>query len=99
MRSLQRLLIWIIVVVLILLILGGLGYYYLFNVDIVDSLYLSVVTMSSLSLEINPETRGQKAFVGLYSIISIGLYLVLVSLIVSYLILWRNYEQLRQDII
>lgn len=99
MRSLQILLIWIIIIVLIIFALGALGYYYLFNIDGMESIYLSAVTMSSLSLEIKPKTNGQKVFVAFYSIISIGLYLILISLIVSYLVLWHNYKQLRQDIL
>ena len=87
MKHLRRLLYLAIIFLLILVIAGSIGYCILFEVGVIESIYLSIVTMSSLSLEIRPSTDIQKVFVALYSIISIGVYLLFVSIFVAYIIL------------
>lgn len=84
---------WSIFFIAIFLIIGCLGYCYFFDLSLIDGMYLSLVTLSSLSLEIKPLTNMQKIFVSLYSVLSIGLYLIFISCLVSYLILWHSHSQ------
>ena len=90
MKYIQKLVFLLILLIFIVSILGCLGYCYFFDQNIIDGMYLSIVTMSSLSLEIKPLTNAQKIFVLVYSLLSIGIYLIFISCLVSYIILLNS---------
>ena len=81
----------VIILIILVFIIGILGFHYFFDQEWIDSFYYTSVTMSSLSLEIKPENNSQKIFVSLFSLLSIGMYLILIAVLVS-LFFQRNPE-------
>ena len=79
---------WIILLVIIIFIIGMIGFHYIFDKIWTDSFYLTALTMSSLSLETKPKTNSEKIFIGIFTMISIGMYLVLITVLIgTYLVL------------
>ncbi len=78
-----KVLVIVIIFSIILLIIGAWGYRFILNRDWVDSFYLSALTMSGLSLEAKPEGRDQKIFVAVFTLLSVGLYLILIATIIA----------------
>ncbi len=78
-----KVLIVIIFVIIILLVIGAWGYHFILKEDWVDSFYLSALTMSSLSLEAKPKSRDQKIFIAIFTLLSIGVYLILIATIIA----------------
>jgi hypothetical protein len=82
------LVIWKVVVIaliiaVLIIFIGAIGYRYILGKEWDDSLYLAALTMSSLSLEAKPETQMAKLFVAIYTLISIGFYLILIAALIA----------------
>lgn len=80
---LWKVLIIVLIVAIILIILGAIGFHFVIGEDWIDSFYLASLTMSSLSLETKPRSQGEKIFVALYTLVSIGFYLILIAAIIA----------------
>ena len=78
-----KVLVIIIFVAIVLLIVGALGYRFILGQDSVDSFYLSALTMAGLSLEVKPKTRDEKIFIAIFTLLSVGFYLILVATIIA----------------
>ena len=74
---------WVLILIIIIFVIGMIGFHYIFNKDWTDSFYLTALTMSSLSLETKPQTPSEKIFVGIFTLISIGMYLILIIVLVG----------------
>lgn len=78
-----RVLIIVIIIVILVLFLGILGYHYILKQDWAESFYLATLTMTSLSLEIKPQEMGEKIFIAFITLVSVGLYLILIATIIA----------------
>ncbi len=83
MYSLWEIVIIVIVISIILILIGAAGYHYILGKELGDSFYLSALTMSGLSLETKPKNINEKIFVAIYTLISIGVYLILIAAIIA----------------
>lgn len=83
MINLVTLLFCILLLWIIIIILGIIGFCCMFDHDMVHSTYLTIITMSSVSLETQPETCCQKCFLAVFSLLSIGIYLLLISVLIA----------------
>jgi H+/Cl- antiporter ClcA len=81
--SLLTVLLFIIIIAVILFILGMCGYHWLFNLDWVNSFYVTALTMAGLSLEVRPKTRCQKIFVAIFTLLSVGFYLIVIATVIA----------------
>nr|QBK90920.1 MAG: uncharacterized protein LCPAC201_02210 [Pithovirus LCPAC201] len=83
MYSLLKIVIIVVIISIFLIFLGAAGYHYILGKDMDDAFYLSVLTMSGLSLETKPKNTNEKIFVAVYTLISIGFYLILIAAIIA----------------
>ena len=83
MYSLWKIVVIVIIIAIILIFLGAAGYHYILGKDMDDAFYLSALTMSSLSLETKPKNTNEKIFVAIYTLVSIGFYLILIAAIIA----------------
>ncbi len=86
MLSPQSVLVIIILVAIILIFIGALGYRYLSDKDWTHSFYASALTMAGLSLEVRPQTNQEKIFIAIFTLLSVGFYLILVAAIIACLL-------------
>ncbi len=84
--SLWGVLIIIIILAIVLFIIGMIGYYFVLEENIIDSFYITALTMAGLSLEVKPKTTDQKVFIAIFTILSVGFYLVLIAAIIACLL-------------
>jgi len=81
--SLMAVVLIIIIIGIILFLLGMFGYRVLFDFSWVDSFYATALTMSGLSLEIKPTRCDQKIFIAIFTLLSVGFYLIIVAAIIA----------------
>lgn len=84
-RNTYELLIFMTLIIILVLTVGAIGYKILFDLSILDSYYYSVLTATSINAYPAIKTKGQKIFVGIYAMLSIILFVALISSIVAYL--------------
>lgn len=84
--SLMTIVLVIVILAVLLFLFGMFGYHKLFKLDWVDSFYAAALTMAGLSLEVAPETSDQKVFVGIFTLFSVGLYLILIAAVIACLL-------------
>lgn len=87
-RSLSLMTIVLIVVIIgiILFLIGMFGYRILFKMDWTDSFYTTALTMAGLGLEVKPCRKDQKIFVGIFTLLSVGFYLIVIAAIIACMI-------------
>ncbi len=83
MYSLWEIVMIVIIISVILIFIGAAGYRYILGKEWDDSSYLSALTMSGLSLETKPKNINEKIFVAIFTLISIGVYLILIAAIIA----------------
>lgn len=71
--------IFTLILFLILILLGTVGYVYLFELNCLDAFYNASLILTTISLEVTPITDGQKVFIIIYSMVSVILFLSIVS--------------------
>lgn len=84
-KSIRKLLFAVVAMVLSLMI-GVIGYYILEGFSFLESLYMSVITISTVGFsEVKPLTTGGKIFTIFYIIMNLGIFAYVVSTISTYL--------------
>lgn len=63
----------------IILCIGTIGYKYLFGLTWTNSIYSASLILTSISVESTPKTTAQKAFISIYSLISVIVFLSIAS--------------------
>lgn len=86
MLALSSVVLIVVIIVILVFLYGVYGFSVLFQKSFVDSLYITALTMSGLSLEVKPECDDQRLFVAFFTLLSIGLYLILVAAIIACLL-------------
>ena len=87
---------------ILLTLLGGATYFYWSNEgwSIIDALYFSVMTMSTIgSGDFSPTTNFSKIFTIIYAVLSIGVFATVVSKVVTIILAEKKASKdRRQDI-
>ncbi len=86
MYSPRYVLLVIIVLAIILFIIGVAGYHLILEEDVVHSIYATSLTMAGLSLEAKPQRNDQKIFISIFTILSVGFYLIFIAAIIACLL-------------
>lgn len=75
-----------VIAFVIWIIIGTFGYYYLFNVPLIDAFYNAAIIFSNVDIGVEPETTGQKLFIIFYSLIAAILIISLASNVIGELV-------------
>lgn len=60
-----------IIIFIVIILLGTIGYVYLFGLTWIDAFYSATVNLTAISIEVHPQTVGQKLFIIFYSLIAV----------------------------
>ncbi|AGC01719.1 hypothetical protein H012_gp746 [Acanthamoeba polyphaga moumouvirus] len=69
----------------VVIIIGIIGYRTLFKMSLIDSIYNTTLTVSTLGIAPGDKTDAEKIFTGVYAIIVGVIFISFVSAIVSYI--------------
>ncbi len=86
MLSSHGVLIILLIVAIVLIFIGALGYHHVSGSNWVDSFYASALTMAGLSLEVKPKTNNEKIFIAVFTLISVGFYLIFIAAVLASLL-------------
>ncbi|BCS82878.1 putative potassium channel protein [Cotonvirus japonicus] len=80
-----KLIIILFCILCIILVVGVIGYKYLFNMNYVDSVYNTTLTVSTLGIAPGDKTDTEKLFTGIYAVLVGVFFISVVSAVVSYI--------------
>lgn len=83
----KRVLFFTVLLFFIVLIVGALLFQSLFDLDTIDAFYAAALVMTSIDVEPEVITTGQKLFVLIYALIVVIIFLSLANNAINYLVL------------